>query len=228
MLCCHKRLPLQCENTQGFFPFFSFSCHFKRHEKPLVAPSPPCCAVTQHPSCVARHRHSGAARAPWRSRLVLCSSKAGLGGAVLEAWKVCARFVRVVALLGAQRTSRGPAQAALLGPWDGCPGVQPGPRCGPRAARSHGSRRRSRALEGWIFAKPWLGEAVAGAGSGRRWCWCWWRAGSRSEPAGLRWGPGWGALPPGAQSGWEPLRPCSSCPGPSSAGVRAFKCGCAF
>lgn len=207
--------------------FLSIFLLFLSFQTPREAPccSFPAVLCSHAASCVARHRHSGAARAPWRSRLVLCSSKAGLGGAVLEAWKVCARFVRVVALLGAQRTSRGPAQAALLGPWDGCPGVQPGPRCGPGAARSHGSRRRSRALEGWIFAKPWLGEAVAGAGSGRRWCWCWWRAGSRSEPAGLRWGPGWGALPPGAA---EPLRPCSSSPGPSSAGVRAFKCGCAF
>lgn len=102
----------------------------------------------------------------------------------------------------------------------------PSPARGPRAARSQGSCRRSRSLEGCVFAKAWLGEAVAalvvlvegrkaqlGWGSGRS------RGQLRSaDPVGDA----------GQQRGGDPRSPCSHSPVPSTAVVRAFKCGCAF
>lgn len=125
---------------------------------------------------------------------------------------------------GTGRSPRPRGMAALVS--------SPSPARGPRAARSHGSCRRSRSLEGCVFAKTWLGEALAalaaavgGAGGGQK------------GVAGLGWGSGRsrGQLrsadpvgDAGQQRGGDPRSPCSHSPLPSTAVVRAFKCGCAF
>lgn len=72
---------------------------------------------------------------------------------------------------GTGRSPRPRGMAALVS--------SPSPARGPRAARSQGSCRRSRSLEGCVFAKTWLGEAVAAAVGGA--------GGGQEGAAGLGW-----------------------------------------
>lgn len=139
--CCHKRLPLQCENTRDFFPFFSFSCHAQGHEKSPVC-SLPGCAVRSRSTVRGQARSVGGSSVPAalqaHARLCqgLCSSAALFSQQLCSLSSSAALEVQFGALCvlrapcGASRGGERSAAAARAAP--------PGPRDGfgdPRVSR---------------------------------------------------------------------------------------------